>query len=77
MAYLKNSAVNLLNLHYGLHALAVVVLIVNAAVTPIQGAGLFATGLTLCLANTMWAFVRRISSLLGDKPGDDWDPKRG
>jgi len=67
----------LVTVSYGLHALAVVLLIVNAAVPPIQGAGLYATGLTLCLANTMWAFVRRISSLAGDKPSDDWDPGRG
>jgi hypothetical protein len=53
---------------YGLHALAVVLLVVNAAVPAIQGAGLFAAGLTLCLGNTMWAFVRRIASLLADTP---------
>jgi hypothetical protein len=62
---------------YGLHALAVVVLIVNAAVPAVQGAGLYAAALTLCLGNTMWAFVRRIASLLGEKPNEDWDPTRG
>jgi hypothetical protein len=62
---------------YGLHALAVVALLVNAAVPAIQGAGPFAAALTLCLANTMWAFVRRIASLIGDKPSEDWDPRRG
>jgi hypothetical protein len=32
--------------------------------------------LTLFLAVVMLAFVRRIASLLGVKPGDNWDPKR-
>ena len=36
-----------------------------------------AVGCALSLAMVMWAFVRRINSLLGDKPGEDWDPKRG
>lgn len=62
---------------YALHALAVLLLLVNATVPPLQGAGLYAAALTLCLANTMWAFVRRIASLLSDRPGDDWDPGRG
>lgn len=62
---------------YLLHAAAIIMLGVNAMTPAVQGAGLFAAGLTLCLANTMWAFVRRISSLLGDKPSEDWDPRRG
>jgi hypothetical protein len=62
---------------YLLHAAAVVLLAVNAAVPAVRGLGLFAAALTLCLANTMWAFVRRITSLLGDKPSEDWDPRRG
>jgi hypothetical protein len=64
-------------LRFAIHALIVVLLLVDAAPSPLQGAGLFATALTLSLVNTMWAFVGRISSLLGDKAGDDWDPKRG
>jgi hypothetical protein len=62
---------------YLLHAAAVVLLAVNAAAPAVRGLGLFAAALTRCLANTMWAFVRRITSLLGDKPSGDWDLRRG
>jgi hypothetical protein len=53
------------------------VLAINALVPPVQGVGPFAAALTVALAIMLWTFVRRISSLLGDKAGDDWDPKRG
>ena len=53
------------------------VLIANAVVPAVQGVGLFKVALTLPLAVVMWAFIRRIGSLLGGKPGDDWDPNRG
>jgi hypothetical protein len=59
------------------NGLSAIVLLVNAAVPPWQGVHLFAGALTLSTAAIMWAFVRRIGSLVGDKPGDDWDPKRG
>ena len=49
----------------------------NAVVGPIQGVGVHAVASTLFLVVLMVAFVRRIASLLGDKPGDDWDPGRG
>lgn len=59
------------------NGLSAVILLVNAVVPPWQGVHLFAGALTLSTAAIMWAFVRRIGSLVGDKPGDDWDPKRG
>jgi hypothetical protein len=59
------------------HGLVVLVLAVNAVVPSIQGVGPFAAALTVALAIMLWTFVRRISSLLGDKAGEDWDPKRG
>lgn len=59
------------------HGLVVAVLAANAFVRPIQGVGPFAAALTVALAIMLWTFVRRIASLLGDKPGEDWDPKRG
>lgn len=62
---------------FSLHILAIIVLVVNAIAGQWQGVHLYAAALTLSLANVMWAFVRRIASLLGDKPGEDWDPKRG
>ncbi len=62
---------------FSLQGLAVIVLIANAVVWPWQGVHLFAAALTLSLAAVMWAFARRIASLFGDKPGEDWDPKRG
>jgi len=54
----------------------VVVLVANAAVPGLRGVGLFKAALTLFLAVVMLAFVRRIASLIGVKPGDNWDPKR-
>ena len=64
-------------LSFASQGFVVIVLLVNAAVQPWQGIHLFAGVLTLSVAVIMWAFVRRIASLLGDKPGEDWDPKRG
>ena len=62
---------------FATNGFSVIVLLVNAIVPPWQGIHLFAGALTLSTAVIMWAFVRRIGSLVGDKPGDDWDPKRG
>ena len=59
------------------NGLCVIILFINAVVPPWQGIHLYAGALTLSTAAIMWAFVRRIGSLVGDKPGDDWDPKRG
>jgi hypothetical protein len=55
----------------------VVVLLLNVVVLPWQGVALHALGITLSLTGALWAFARRISSLLGGNPGEDWDPKRG
>jgi hypothetical protein len=60
-----------------MHWIDIVLMLTNALVPVVQGVGLYAAGLTLSLASVMWAFVRRVSSLLGEKPGGDWDPKRG
>ena len=54
----------------------VAVLVANATVPGLRGVGLLKAALTLFLAAVMLAFVRRIASLLGVKPGDNWDPKR-
>jgi hypothetical protein len=59
------------------HGVSLILLLANAAVLRIQGTGLYLGALTLSLAVIMWAFVRRVASLLGDKPMEDWDPKRG
>ena len=59
------------------HAVLVLALVVNAVAPQVQGPGLFATALTVALAIMLWTFVRRIASLFGKEPGDDWDPKRG
>ena len=59
-------------------ALAVVLLAANAVLPIVAGyRRLFAIALTLSMAMLLWSFVRRIASLLGEKPGEDWDPKRG
>lgn len=62
---------------FSANSLSVIILVINALVPPWQGILLFAAPLTLSTATIMWAFARRIGSLVGDKPGDDWDPKRG
>jgi hypothetical protein len=56
--------------------LLVALLVANAVVPGLRGVGLFKVALTLFLAVVMLAFVRRIASLLGVEPGDNWDPKR-
>ncbi len=58
-----------------IHALMAVVLLVNVALW--QDAFPYVAAVTMSLGTTMWLFVRRIASLFGDRPGDDWDPKRG
>ena len=60
---------------FGLHGADALLLAVNAVVPALQGVRLFATALTLSLAVFMWSFLRRLVSLLGDKPGEDWDPR--
>jgi hypothetical protein len=62
---------------FGIHWFDVFLLAVNATIPTVQGSGLFATALTLSFGVLLVAFVRRIGSLLGEKPGEDWDPKRG
>jgi hypothetical protein len=61
---------------YTVQWILVLVLVVNAALPQLQGPGLFKAALTLWLAAVMLGFVRRIASLLGEKPSEDWDPKR-
>ena len=54
----------------------VVFLVANAALPGFQSVGPFKAALSLSLAMVMWGFVRRIASLLGDQPREDWDPRR-
>ncbi len=61
-------------LAYSIHWAAVVLFVVNAVVPVFQGAALHAIAVTISLCMAMWTFVRRISLLLGEKPGEDWDP---
>ena len=63
-------------IRYLIHGVAIALLVTNALVPAVQGVALYAAALTLCLGNMMWAFVRRISSLLGEKASKDWDPRR-
>ena len=64
-------------LAFAIHGFTLFLLVFNAVPTPWQGAHIFATSVTIAVADILWSFVRRIASLLGDKPGEDWDPKRG
>ena len=61
---------------YTLNWILVLLLVANAAVPALQGVGPFKAALSLSLAVAMLGFVRRIASLLGDKPSDSWDPRR-
>jgi hypothetical protein len=58
---------------YSTHWTAVALYLLNAGVPMFQGPALHAIAVTVSLCMAMWTFVRRISLLLGDKPGDDWD----
>lgn len=62
---------------FAANGVSVIILIINAVAQPWQGIHLYAGALTLSTAVVMWAFVRRVGSLVGDKPGEDWDPRRG
>jgi hypothetical protein len=64
-------------LAFAIHWFALLLLVFNAVASPWQGAHVFATSVTIAVADILWSFVRRIASLLGEKPGEDWDPKRG
>ena len=57
--------------------LAVLILAANAVIPAMQGVGPHAAAVTLSLGTAMWAFVRRIASLGGDRLHSDWDLKRG
>jgi hypothetical protein len=56
---------------------AACLLVINALIMPWDGLPLYATALTLSVGAVMWSFVRRIASLFGERPGEDWDPRRG
>ena len=73
----KGSLPPFLVLTVSIHWLAAFLLLANALIPALRGIALFKAALSLSLAMVMWAFVRRINSLLGDRPRDDWDPKRG
>ena len=66
-----------MQLTFALQWLGVAMFFISVLVGPRWNQAVFDTALTLCLATIMWAFVRRISSLLGEKPHEDWDPSRG
>jgi hypothetical protein len=60
---------------YSVHWIAAILLAANAL--SFQLVSVFASALTLSMAVLMWTFVRRVSTLLGDRVGEDWDPSRG
>ena len=57
--------------------LSVLILIVNALVTSIQGIGLHAAAITLSFGTVMWSFVRRLASLGSQSSDGDWDLRHG
>ena len=76
-AITKTSMPFALVVSFGAQWIAVLLLTANVLITSIRSVALFELALTLGLATVMWSFVRRISTLVGDKPSEDWDPKRG
>lgn len=77
MEITKTSMPFALVVSFGAQWIAVLLLVANILFASIRGVALFELALTLGLATVMWSFVRRISSLVGDKASEDWDPKRG
>ena len=73
----KRPMASLINVSYVLQGLVVLLLVANAAVPAIQGMGLYVVAMTFSVAVVMWSFVKRLVSLLGEKPNEDWDLKRG
>ena len=73
----KTSMPFALAVSFGAQWIAVLILMTNVLVGSIRGAALFELALTLGLATIMWSFIRRVSTLVADKPSEDWDPKRG
>ena len=67
----------MLKVQFSVDGLAIVLLLLNAAIPAIKGIAVFDLALTIGLAEIMWSFGRRISTLLDDRPSDDWDPKLG
>ncbi len=65
-----------LKVNFTLNWLVVALLLANAAVPAIRSVFVFEAALTIFLATEMWIFVRRITTLLGDRPGHDWDLNR-
>ncbi len=64
-------------LSFWVHGIVMVLFLVNAIPWLWQGPFLYSAGVTLSTCVLLWTFIRRIASLLGEHPGEDWDPKRG
>jgi hypothetical protein len=77
MSIIKVPMPLMLKVQFSVDGFAVVLFLLNATVPAIQGIAVFDLALTIGLAEIMWSFGRRISTLLGDRPSDDWDPKLG
>jgi hypothetical protein len=77
MSIIKVPMPLMLKVQFSVDGSAVVLLILNATVPAIQGIAVFDLAITIGLAEIMWSFGRRISTLLDDRPSDDWDPKLG
>jgi hypothetical protein len=60
-----------------LYTIAVILLIASLFMQAAFAPGLYCLAYTIMLAVVMWSFLRRIASLLGETPSDDWDPRRG
>jgi hypothetical protein len=77
MSIIKVPMPLMLKVQYSVDGLAVMLFLLNATFPAIQGIAVFDLAITIGLAEIMWSFGRRISTLLSDHPSDDWDPKIG
>ena len=77
LAVVKSPMPAALKAFFAVEGIAVLLFLSDAALPAWRGAAVFDLALTIAFANILWSFVRRISTLLDDRPEDDWDPKRG
>jgi hypothetical protein len=59
------------------YSLSVLLMAVNAILPQLRNGGMFLAALSLLLGSMMWAFARRVASLLGETPSVDFDPNKG
>jgi len=62
---------------FACYAIVVVLFLGNGLLPMLRSGGPFEVAVGFLTGTIMWTFVRRVESLLGENPGQDWDPSRG